>query len=74
MRKVLRGHTKDRDDNLILIGTIPAPHSKDKPFQWNVRTKEFVGQRMPVPCYLSHLRNNAEVILLGSANIQRYRE
>ena len=45
MRKVLRGHTKDRDDNLILIGTIPAPHSKDKPFQWNVRTKEGQARR-----------------------------
>jgi len=25
MRKVLRGYAKERDDNLILIGTIPAP-------------------------------------------------
>ena len=40
MRKVLRAYTKDRDDNLILIGTIPAPHSKDKLFQGNVRTKD----------------------------------
>jgi hypothetical protein len=30
MRKVLRGYAKDRDGNLILIGTISAPHSKDK--------------------------------------------
>ena len=30
MRKVLRGYTKDRDGNLIQIGTIPFPHSKDK--------------------------------------------
>ena len=30
MRKVLRGYAKERDGNLILIGTIPAPHSKDK--------------------------------------------
>lgn len=30
MRKVLRGYAKDRDGNLILIGTIPALHSKDK--------------------------------------------
>jgi hypothetical protein len=29
MRKVLRGYAKERDGNLILIGTIPAPHSKD---------------------------------------------
>jgi hypothetical protein len=31
MRKVLRGYAKDRSANLILIGTIPVPHSKDKP-------------------------------------------
>jgi hypothetical protein len=30
MRKVLRGYAKERDGNPILIGTIPAPHSKDK--------------------------------------------
>ena len=30
MRKVLRGYAKDRDGNLILIGTISALHSKDK--------------------------------------------
>jgi hypothetical protein len=30
MRKVLRGYAKDRDGNLILMGTIPAPHSEDK--------------------------------------------
>ena len=31
MRKVLRGYAKRKDDNLVLIGTIPVPHSKDKP-------------------------------------------
>jgi hypothetical protein len=31
MRKVLRGYAKDKDGNLVLIGTIPIPHSKDKP-------------------------------------------
>jgi len=30
MRRVLRGYAKDRDGNLILLGTMPAPHSKDK--------------------------------------------
>jgi hypothetical protein len=30
MRKVLRGYAKDRDGNLIQIGTIPLPNSKDK--------------------------------------------
>jgi hypothetical protein len=31
MRRVLRGYAKDNSGNLILIGTIPLPHSKDKP-------------------------------------------
>jgi hypothetical protein len=30
MRNVLRGYAKGKDGNLILIGTIPVPHSKDK--------------------------------------------
>ena len=30
MRKVLRGCAKDKGGNLFLIGTMPAPHSKDK--------------------------------------------
>jgi hypothetical protein len=30
MKKVLRGYAKDRDGNLIQVGTIPAPHSKEK--------------------------------------------
>ena len=30
MMKVLRGYAKGRDGNLILIGAIPVPHSKDK--------------------------------------------
>lgn len=30
MRRVLRGYAEDRNGKLILIGTIPAPHSKDK--------------------------------------------
>jgi hypothetical protein len=30
MRKVLRGYAKAEDGNLVLIGTIPVPHSKDK--------------------------------------------
>ena len=29
MRKVLRGYAKDKTGNLILIGTMPVPHSKD---------------------------------------------
>jgi hypothetical protein len=30
MRKILRGYAKGQDGNLILVGMIPAPHSKDK--------------------------------------------
>jgi hypothetical protein len=30
MRKVIRGYARDKDFNLVLIGTIPVPHSKDK--------------------------------------------
>jgi hypothetical protein len=29
-RKVIRGYAKDKNLNLILIGTIPVPHSKGK--------------------------------------------
>jgi hypothetical protein len=29
-RKVIRGYAKDKNLNLVLIGTIPVPHSKDK--------------------------------------------
>ena len=28
--KCLRGYAKDKNLNLVLIGTIPVPHSKDK--------------------------------------------
>jgi len=30
MRKVIRGYARDKDSNLILIGAIPVPQSKDK--------------------------------------------
>ena len=30
MRKVIRGYAKDKNLNLILVGTIPVPQSKDK--------------------------------------------
>jgi len=30
MRKILRGYAKNKDGNLIAIGTIVIPHSKDK--------------------------------------------
>ena len=28
MRKVLRGYAKDKDGNVILIGTMPVPHKQ----------------------------------------------
>jgi hypothetical protein len=31
VRKVLRGYAKDKNGNLILIGTMPVPYSKGKP-------------------------------------------
>jgi hypothetical protein len=31
MTQVLRGYSKDKGGNLILIGTMLVPHSKDKP-------------------------------------------
>jgi len=31
MSIVLRGYSKDEGGNLVLIGTMPMPHSKDKP-------------------------------------------
>ena len=49
MRKVLRGHTKDRDDNLILIGTIPAPHSKDKPLPMERQDQRHLSARRNNP-------------------------
>jgi hypothetical protein len=30
MRKVLRGYAKDKDGDLIVMGTIAVPHSKHK--------------------------------------------
>ena len=30
MRKVIQGYAKDKNLNLILIGTIPVAHSNDK--------------------------------------------
>ena len=31
MPKVLRGYAKAKDGNLVFIGTMPIPHSRDKP-------------------------------------------
>ena len=30
MRKVIRGYARDKDSNLVLVGAIPIPQSKDK--------------------------------------------
>ena len=30
MRKVIRGYARDKDSNVILVGTISVPQSKDK--------------------------------------------
>ena len=40
MRKVLRGYAKAKDGNLILIGTMPVAHSKDKSSPRDARTKD----------------------------------
>jgi hypothetical protein len=59
MRKVLRGYATDQNGNLILIGTIPVPLSKDKPSprerqdkrhlvrqgQGSSRRKQFISRR-----------------------------
>jgi hypothetical protein len=42
MRKVIRGYGKDKNLNLILIGTIPVPHSKDKPSPAARRDKRYL--------------------------------
>ena len=44
MRKVLRGYAKGKDGNLILIGTIPVPYSKDKPSPREQNKRHLVRQ------------------------------
>jgi hypothetical protein len=44
MRKVIRGYAKDKNLNLILIGTIPFPHSKDKRSPVARQDKKIFGQ------------------------------
>jgi hypothetical protein len=41
MRKVFRGYAKDKNGNLILIGTMPVPFSKDKSSPGSARKKTF---------------------------------
>jgi hypothetical protein len=45
MRKVVRGFAKDRDGNLILMGTIPAFHSNDKASPRERRDKRYLIRR-----------------------------
>ena len=40
MGKVLRGYAKGKDGKLILRGTMPILHCKDKPIQVNAGTKD----------------------------------
>jgi hypothetical protein len=42
MRKVIRGYARDKDSNLILIGTIAVPNSKDKRNPAARREKRFL--------------------------------
>jgi hypothetical protein len=41
MRKVIRGYARDKHSNLILVGTISVPQSKDKRSPVLVRIKDF---------------------------------
>ena len=43
MATVLRGYAKAKDGNLVLIATMPVPHSKDKPSP-REREKKALGQ------------------------------
>jgi hypothetical protein len=45
MRKVLRGYAKAKDGNLILIGTMPVPHSKDKSSPRECKDKRHLVRR-----------------------------
>jgi hypothetical protein len=44
MGTVLRGYAKGKDGNLVLIGTMPVPHSKDKPPPREREEKKTLGQ------------------------------
>jgi hypothetical protein len=45
MARVLRGYAKDKDGNLVLIGTMPVPHSKDKPSPRDRKGKRHLVRR-----------------------------
>ena len=45
MPKVLRGYAKAKDGKLVFIGTMPIPHSKDKPNPRERRNKRDLVRR-----------------------------
>jgi hypothetical protein len=45
MATVFRGYAKAKDGNLALIGTIPVPHSKDKPSPRERKEKRHLVRR-----------------------------
>jgi uncharacterized membrane protein len=62
MRKVIRGYAKDKNLNLILIGTIPVPHSKDKR---SPATRQ--GKRYLVKVIRGYAKDkNLNLILIGT--------
>ena len=42
MRKVIRGYAKDKNNDLILVGTIPVPHSNAKRTPAERRDKRYL--------------------------------
>jgi hypothetical protein len=42
MGKMIRGYAKSKNHNLVLIGTITVPHSKDKPSPAERRDKRYL--------------------------------
>jgi hypothetical protein len=45
MATVLRGYRKAKDGNLVLVGTMPVPHSKNKPSRKERRQKKHLVRR-----------------------------
>ena len=45
MGKVLRGYATDQNGHLVLIGTLPITHSKDKPSRRERKDKRHLVRR-----------------------------
>ena len=45
MRTVIRGYARDTDSHLVLVGTIPVPHSKAKRSPAERRDKRYLVRR-----------------------------